>query len=194
MVLHFSSGHCSGCVRFATRQLQGLVYAAECRIRRVPSHTFLFCLLCTIVMLAVAVAVILCFGDADNATIGLMVMCGFVCAAGAAASMGGRAYVSLLRMFASLQFATQLTVEQGGQRVCCARRHLVDHRCVHLLPPPVRRSSAICMTIILTACRCCRRHCMFHMRASQRIKCAQWHCRLERSSGLLGCWFASQMS
>jgi len=56
------------------------------------SQNFLWHLLC--MMLAVAVAVILCFGDADNATIGLMVMCGFVCAAGAAASLGGREYVS----------------------------------------------------------------------------------------------------
>ncbi len=38
--------------------------------------------------------VVLCFGDGDSATIGLMVMCGFVCATGVVASTGGRAYVS----------------------------------------------------------------------------------------------------
>jgi len=42
-----------------------------------------------------AVVVVLCFGDADGATIGLMIMCGFVCATGAVASTGGRTLDSL---------------------------------------------------------------------------------------------------
>ena len=152
------------------------------------SQNFLWHLLC--MMLAVAVAVILCFGDADNATIGLMVMCGFVCAAGAAASLGGREYVSQ-RAFALHQFAIKLTLEQRSQRIRRACCHLLGYR--HLSSaPPIQLRSSLC-TITLTTYRCCGRHCRFHMRASQCSKRNEWRCRHECCTRLLGCWFASQM-
>jgi hypothetical protein len=56
-----------------------------------PSSTKCRLLLCLTIL--AAVVALLCFGEGDSATVGLMVLCGFVCATGVIASTGGRTYV-----------------------------------------------------------------------------------------------------
>ncbi len=96
LVLHIDWGHCSGRLRFSSSERKGALAATQRFNRCAGSAIFLLSVrdFFALLTIAVLVVVVLCFGDGDSATIGLMVMCGFVCATGVVASTGGRAYVS----------------------------------------------------------------------------------------------------
>lgn len=175
-VLHFGRRHCSWRLCFPAGQRQGVGAASE----HISRHALIDkCRLLLCLTIPAAVVAVLCFGEGDSATVGLMVLCGFVCATGVVASTGGRAYVS----------PDNCSVP-SSQFICREVRVFVAHAVISwvtgvALFPTLCRSHYVLMT-----CRSLWRHSKLCIRASQLSMHHQRRICHKCVDRLLGSWSA----